>query len=325
MILDGICLQNAMNCSMSSFLNQQITPHDSMKNKICGSFYCNRTIQNAGNIQIAVLSAQNDIIRHNIRDFVIVIYFHFFHPLSSLNYSTGREPPTRRYIFTMNDIILSTQNGEPVASSRDVAKRFGKEHNHVLRDIKALEEGVSKNGQTPMFFKSEYTHPQNHQKYPMYLMNRDGFSLLAMGFTGKEAVQWKLKYIEAFNQMEKQLAAQHKEQQAVQDANIQSAIDRVIEARKKLDENTAFLDECRKNREDSKAKYMQVKALCGEFKAIYGQHCDTVRTMENVVRGSQSYLTSAIDSLTIVAKGYPFYAALMDSLLDGLPAKKKEE
>ena len=46
----------------------------------------------------------------------------------------------------MNDIILSTQNGEPVASSRDVAKRFGKEHNHVLRDIKALEEGVSKNG-----------------------------------------------------------------------------------------------------------------------------------------------------------------------------------
>ena len=326
MILDGICLQNAMNCSMSSFLNQQITPHDSMKNKICGSFYCNRTIQNAGNIQIAVLSAQNDIIRHNIRDFVIVIYFHFFHPLSSLNYSTGREPPTRRYIFTMNDIILSTQNGEPVASSRDVAKRFGKEHRNVMRDIENLmSEGVLKIEQTPLFFKSEYTHPQNHQKYPMYLMNRDGFSLLAMGFTGKEAVQWKLKYIAAFNAMEKQLAAQHKEQRAVQDANIQNAIDRVIEARKKLDENTAFLDECRKNREDSKAKYMQVKALCGEFKAIYGQHCDTVRTMENVVRGSQSFLTNAIDSLTIVAKGYPFYAALMDSLLDGLPTEKKEK
>ena len=226
----------------------------------------------------------------------------------------------------MNDIILSTQNGEPVASSRDVAKRFGKEHRNVMRDIENLmSEGVLKIEQTPLFFKSEYTHPQNHQKYPMYLMNRDGFSLLAMGFTGKEAVQWKLKYIAAFNAMEKQLAAQHKEQRAVQDANIQNAIDRVIEARKKLDENTAFLDECRKNREDSKAKYMQVKALCGEFKAIYGQHCDTVRTMENVVRGSQSFLTNAIDSLTIVAKGYPFHAALMDSLLDGLPTAKKEE
>ena len=321
MILDGICLQNAMNCSMSSFLNQQITPHNSMKNKICGSFYCNRTIQNAGNIQIAVLSAQNDIIRHNIRDFVIVIYFHFFHPLSSLNYSTGREPPTRRYIFTMNDIILSTQNGEPVASSRDVAKRFGKEHKNVMQAVANL---VAENSAAKSMFHPA-TFENRGKKYPMYLMNRDGFSLLAMGFTGKEAVQWKLKYIKAFNQMEKQLAAQHKEQQAVQDANIQSAIDRVIEARKKLDENTAFLDECRKNREDSKAKYMQVKALCGEFKAIYGQHCDTVRTMENVVRGSQSFLTNAIDSLTIVAKGYPFYAALMDSLLDGLPAEKKEE
>ena len=107
----------------------------------------------------------------------------------------------------MNDIILSTQNSEPVASSRDVAKRFGKEHRNVMRDIENLmSEGVLKIEQTPLFFKSEYTHPQNHQKYPMYLMNRDGFSLLAMGFTGKEAVQWKLKYIEAFNQMEQQLA-----------------------------------------------------------------------------------------------------------------------
>ena len=107
----------------------------------------------------------------------------------------------------MNDIILSTQNGEPVASSRDVAKRFGKEHRNVMRDIENLmSEGVLKIEQTPLFFKSEYTHPQNHQKYPMYLMNRDGFSLLAMGFTGKEAVQWKLKYIAAFNAMEKQLA-----------------------------------------------------------------------------------------------------------------------
>ncbi len=106
----------------------------------------------------------------------------------------------------MTDIILSTQNGEPVASSRQIAESFGKDHNHVMRDIKALEEGVSKNGQTPMFFKTEYTHEQNGQTYTMYLMNRDGFTLLAMGFTGKAALEWKLKYIAAFNAMEKQLA-----------------------------------------------------------------------------------------------------------------------
>ena len=79
--------------------------------------------------------------------------------------------------------------GEPVASSRDVAKRFGKRHDHVIRDIAEIVKSFPKNGDTPLFFKTEYVHPQNHQKYPMYLMNRDGFSLLAMGFTGKEAAQ----------------------------------------------------------------------------------------------------------------------------------------
>ena len=102
----------------------------------------------------------------------------------------------------MNEIILSTQNGEPVASSRDVAKRFGKEHKHVLAAIRQLL--VAENSATKFFHETEFEY--RGQKFPEYLMNRDGFSLLAMGFTGKEAVQWKLKYIEAFNQMEKQLA-----------------------------------------------------------------------------------------------------------------------
>ncbi|MFR2982574.1 MAG: Rha family transcriptional regulator [Faecalibacterium sp.] len=102
----------------------------------------------------------------------------------------------------MDDIILSTQNGEPVASSRDVAKRFGKEHKHVLAAIRQLL--VAENSATKLFHETEFEY--RGQKFPEYLMNRDGFSLLAMGFTGKEAVQWKLKYIEAFNQMEKQLA-----------------------------------------------------------------------------------------------------------------------
>lgn len=107
----------------------------------------------------------------------------------------------------MTDIILSTQNGEPVASSRQIAENFGKEHRNVMRDIENLmSEGVLKNEQTPMFYKTEYTHEQNGQTYPMYLMNRDGFSLLVMGFTGKAALEWKLKYIQAFNEMEKKLA-----------------------------------------------------------------------------------------------------------------------
>lgn len=115
----------------------------------------------------------------------------------------------------MTDIILSTQNGEPVASSRQIAENFGKSHDNVLKGIENLigglvkindTPGLPKNGDTPMFYKTEYTHEQNGQTYPMYLMNRDGFSLLVMGFTGKAALEWKLKYIAAFNAMEKKLA-----------------------------------------------------------------------------------------------------------------------
>lgn len=108
----------------------------------------------------------------------------------------------------MTDIILSTQNGEPVASSRQIAENFEKRHDHVMRDIEdIIKKGLPKNGDTPMFFKTEYTNDQNGQKYPMYLMNRDGFALLVMGFNNSEkAFAWKLKYIAAFNEMEKKLA-----------------------------------------------------------------------------------------------------------------------
>ena len=104
---------------------------------------------------------------------------------------------------SMTDIILSTQNGEPVASSRQIAENFGKEHKDVLRAIENIK--AQNCALTSMFFEATYTAGTG-KAYPMYLMNRDGFSLLVMGFTGKAALEWKLKYIAAFNAMEKQLA-----------------------------------------------------------------------------------------------------------------------
>lgn len=103
----------------------------------------------------------------------------------------------------MTDIILSTQNGEPVASSRQIAESFGKEHKHVLDAVKNL---VAENSAAKSMFY-ETTFENRGKQYPMYLMNRDGFSLLVMGFTGKAALEWKLKYIAAFNEMEKKLNA----------------------------------------------------------------------------------------------------------------------
>ena len=98
------------------------------------------------------------------------------------------------------DELVYLERDEAVCSSLDVSRSFGKRHDNVLRSIGWLLE----NEETQkMFKKLNYVDSQNKQKYPMYLMNRDGFSLLVMGFTGKKALDWKLKYINAFNQMEK--------------------------------------------------------------------------------------------------------------------------
>lgn len=102
----------------------------------------------------------------------------------------------------MNEIILSTQNGEPVVSSREVAKNFGKEHKDTLESIRQIL--VAENSATKFFHESSFEY--RGRQFPEYFMNRDGFTLLAMGFTGKAALEWKLKYIAAFNAMEKQLA-----------------------------------------------------------------------------------------------------------------------
>lgn len=98
----------------------------------------------------------------------------------------------------MNELVIM-RDQHAVTTSLVVAEAFGKEHRNVLRDI----EGVLKNEQAQkLFVKSTYIHEQNKQEYPMYYMNRDGFTLLAMGFTGRKAMQFKLKFIDAFNDME---------------------------------------------------------------------------------------------------------------------------
>lgn len=98
-------------------------------------------------------------------------------------------------------INLISENGQVVVSSREVAEHFGKEHKTVLRSIEELR---AQNCATKSMFY-ETTFENRGKQYPMYLMNRDGFSLLTFGFTGKEALEWKLKYIDAFNQMEQKL------------------------------------------------------------------------------------------------------------------------
>lgn len=101
----------------------------------------------------------------------------------------------------MNDLVKINADGQPMASSRDIAEHFGKYHKDVLESIKNL---VAENSAAKSMFH-ETTFENRGKQYPMYLMNRDGFALLAMGFTGKAALEWKIKYIEAFNDMEQRI------------------------------------------------------------------------------------------------------------------------
>lgn len=99
--------------------------------------------------------------------------------------------------------LVEIRNNQVVVDSKSVAENFGKSHRHVNRDIENLiQKDVSKIGH--MFYETE-TPDSYGRMQKSYYMNRDGFSLLVMGFTGKEAIEWKLKYIEAFNEMEKKL------------------------------------------------------------------------------------------------------------------------
>ena len=97
--------------------------------------------------------------------------------------------------------LVVISNNQIVVSSKDIAEHFGKDHKHVLESIREIL--VAENSATK--FYQETTHQNRGKDYKAYLMNRDGFSLLAMSFTGKKALQWKLKYIEAFNEMEETL------------------------------------------------------------------------------------------------------------------------
>ena len=103
---------------------------------------------------------------------------------------------------TKTEIQITIENDQPITTSRNVAENFDKNHRDVLRDIRNLtaQNSAMKN----MFFETTYKNSRG-QEHPEVLMNRDGFTLLAMGFTGKRALEFKLAYIEQFNEMERQL------------------------------------------------------------------------------------------------------------------------
>ena len=105
---------------------------------------------------------------------------------------------------------VSLHSGRPATTSLEVAKFFGKRHDNVLRDVDALLSQLPENSLQLNFEETyqEQETPLGVKQARMFILYRDGFMLLVMGYTGKKALAMKLAYIEAFNRMEEELARQ---------------------------------------------------------------------------------------------------------------------
>ena len=120
----------------------------------------------------------------------------------------------------MKDLVFRGQNDQVITTSLLVAETFEKEHRNVLKAIRKLMSATNV-AVAQMFDETTYVNEQGKEQ-PMFVMNRDGFTLLAMGFSGEKALEFKVKYINAFNEMEAELKSQQTKQLSAAESLLQS-------------------------------------------------------------------------------------------------------
>lgn len=166
----------------------------------------------------------------------------------------------------MNELVIM-KNERAVTSTTNVAKNFKREHHNVMKSVEALKKDVVNFNE--MFFETTEPDSYNRER-KVYLMNRDGFTLLAMGFTGKRAMEFKLKYIEAFNDMEKKLSKPIN--------NTKLLLETALKHEEKIEaietdvsylKNTMRIDSREESIIQNKAKVVVVEALGGKKSKAY--------------------------------------------------------
>lgn len=109
--------------------------------------------------------------------------------------------------MTQTEQLVELQNGVATTTSLQVAETFGKNHDKILRDVKKQIKKIgSPDVANEMFQEKEYE--VRGRTYPMYQMNKNGFTLLVMSYTDDKSMQFKIRYIQAFNEMEEALKNQ---------------------------------------------------------------------------------------------------------------------
>jgi len=147
-----------------------------------------------------------------------------------------------------------------------VAEHFGKNHQHVLEAIRKLIEQTSVEISTDLFIESTYLDSYGRVQ-KNYLLTRDGFSLLVMGFTGQKALEWKIKYISAFNAMEKQLSSVRIPANFAEALRLAADQAEIIEKAKPL---VAFAETCAKS--DSSVLVRELAKIISKNGIVIGEH-----------------------------------------------------
>ena len=178
-------------------------------------------------------------------------------------------------------IVKRTEDGELVVTSRQVAEDFRKEHNDTKKRIRELIRDMGEISHN-YFILSKYKDSLNRTQEE-YLLTRDGFSLLVMGFTGSRALEWKLKYIEAFNKMEQAIknpfAHLSKELQAI--IAIDTKVQKIEEDFNTFKSNLPLLNvDCKELQAEVRKKGIEV--LGGYRSAAYNNKSLRSRTYQDI-------------------------------------------
>ena len=187
--------------------------------------------------------------------------------------------------------LIKVNNGELVVSSREVAENFEKRHSHVVEAIENKIQNLTTEKSevkiSNLFIESEYEHKGNI--YKEYLLTRDGFSFIVMGFTGGKADIWKLKYIEAFNKMEQEIL-QPRKLTAMETLKLQYEV--LDEHDKRIEnlESNMNLDYSQQLKMQSKAKQVAIKTLQGIESNAYRDKSISSKTFSAIWKDYKDYI-----------------------------------
>lgn len=156
--------------------------------------------------------------------------------------------------------LVMISNGKAFVMSHEVAEKFSKEHRTIYRKVEDLIKSQPDFG-AANFGVTSYVTNQN-KTHACFTMTRDGFCVIAMSLTGREAEKWKIKYIEAFNAMEEALLS---------DINKTSSVmDQLNEAYKKMN--------------DDKEKTSMFGTGLSEWKRVRKSHIESVGKLQDNVQ-----------------------------------------